>query len=72
MITAQCRLIDFIHYRSSAFWSVTLRNSVLAQTAAARTLPPRGGPEGLTGLGEVHERRGQYGLAAEDYREAVE
>ncbi|WKU44577.1 BTAD domain-containing putative transcriptional regulator [Streptomyces sp. VNUA116] len=28
--------------------------------------------EGLTGLGEVHERRGQYGLAAEDYREAVE
>ncbi|MGK5730667.1 AfsR/SARP family transcriptional regulator [Streptomyces sp. URMC 124] len=28
--------------------------------------------EGLTGLGEVHERRGQFGLAAEDYREAVE
>ncbi|MFH8785401.1 AfsR/SARP family transcriptional regulator [Streptomyces roseoverticillatus] len=28
--------------------------------------------EGLTGLGEVHERRGQYGLAAEDYREALE
>ncbi|WP_425329103.1 ATP-binding protein [Streptomyces eurocidicus] len=28
--------------------------------------------EGLTGLGEVHERRGQFDLAAEDYREAVE
>ncbi|MFF7727787.1 BTAD domain-containing putative transcriptional regulator [Streptomyces sp. NPDC008001] len=28
--------------------------------------------EGLTGLGEVHERRGQFGLAAEVYREAVE
>ncbi|MEH6379138.1 AfsR/SARP family transcriptional regulator, partial [Streptomyces sp. KLMMK] len=28
--------------------------------------------EGLTGLGEVHERRGQFALAAEDYREAVE
>ncbi|MEV4502810.1 AfsR/SARP family transcriptional regulator [Streptomyces klenkii] len=28
--------------------------------------------EGLTCLGEVHERRGQFALAAEDYREAVE
>lgn len=28
--------------------------------------------EGLAGLGEVHERRGQFDLAAEDYREAVE
>ncbi|WP_286157533.1 hypothetical protein [Streptosporangium nondiastaticum] len=40
MITTLCRPIDFIHYRSSAFWSVTLRNSVLAQTAAARAHPP--------------------------------
>ncbi|RKN75484.1 AfsR family transcriptional regulator [Streptomyces klenkii] len=28
--------------------------------------------EGLTCLGEVHERRGQFALAAEDYREAAE
>ncbi|GGX72536.1 AfsR/SARP family transcriptional regulator [Streptomyces hiroshimensis] len=28
--------------------------------------------EGLTGLGEAHERRGQFDLAAEAYREAVE